>query len=144
MEEAGQEGTAQQQETMQVEEETGEGAAAAEGENEAQFQVPDSMMSQMMDAWGRKPEYYCDVCQIDCKSADCYRKHLGGAKHKKKEAGTSKFVSGDEDLTTGVEMNLSLAGEPMIGLECIQVSGEEQWNKLNWSRISPVSGYTYG
>ena len=100
---------------------TPEPEPAPEAEDQNQFQIPDNMMSMMMDAWGRKPEYFCDVCDMDCKSADSYKKHLAGAKHKKKEASKSKFLSGDEDPTTALEMNLSILGEPAIGLECMQV-----------------------
>ena len=86
------------------------------------LQIPDNMMDQMMSAWGRKPEFYCDICEIECKSEEPYKKHLTGKQHKKKEASRSKFVRGDEDVTTAVELNFSLLGQPVVGLECMQVN----------------------
>lgn len=86
------------------------------------YQIPDSMMSMMMDAWGRKNENFCEICNIDCKTKDAYNKHLIGAKHKKKAVTKINLQNtGNDDQTMDLEMILSTLGEPIVGLECVQV-----------------------
>ena len=97
-------------------------ASARNAQDMSSYQIPDSMMSMMMDAWGRKNEFYCEVCDMDCKSKDAYGKHLLGAKHKKKFASKANFHTGGEDQTMDLETHLTTLGEPIVGLECVQVT----------------------